>query len=226
MTARRRRDARCGCARSVHRALRRGQGEPHQPRHPTEGIYARAKPVSRTVRLSLPLGSPSSRGPVLSKTFGTPWYTRRLGPPNTRRSPERSGMSRNGAVRRSTPAIRNRHVSPRLMVTTGSVRWLLGVLMEARAARPARTGSRSRRPARSARRSTRRTCRPRPVGQVERCRKATASLPPRRCRPRCGCMRTAASASRGTRTARSSGDRSARVGDGGLREEAPRLGTG
>ena len=36
----------------------------------------------------------------------------------------------NGDVRRSTPAMRNKQVSPMLIVTTGAGGWLLGVLVK------------------------------------------------------------------------------------------------
>src|SRR6478672_6574529 len=48
---------------------------------------------------------------------------RRLGPPNTRRSPEWRWTSMNGDVRRSTPAMRNKQASPMLIVTTAAGGW-------------------------------------------------------------------------------------------------------
>lgn len=45
------------------------------------------KPVSRTVMLNRPGGSPRPSGAVAGCTLGTPWKMRRLGPPKTSRSP-------------------------------------------------------------------------------------------------------------------------------------------
>ena len=45
-------------------------------------------PVTRRVMFSRPDDGPVAGSPVPSKTFGTPWYAKREGPPKTNRSPD------------------------------------------------------------------------------------------------------------------------------------------
>ena len=140
---------------------------------------------------------------------------RRLGPPKTRRSPERSSRSVNGPVRRSTPASRNMQVSPRLIVTTGaadgsSPSWC----SPSRA--PRRVEVDDRRVGRVARRRRRRrTCRrPRRRASVDELGGQRLDRGAVGVVGRAACRRTAASASRGRPTARSSGGRTAPAGGG------------
>ena len=102
----------------------RAPGRPPRTGAPAHDANATARhdsPVSRTVMLSRPGRQPEAVG---RRCRRAPWARRGRCAGCGRRTRagrrERSSTSVNGPVRRSTPAMRNMHVSPRLIVTTGA----------------------------------------------------------------------------------------------------------
>ena len=173
-----------------------------------------------------PGGRPSPAGAVPSSTFGTPWKMRRLGPPNTSRSPLRSSTSVNGDVRRSTPAMPEHARVAEADRHDRRVGRLLPVLVQAEAsARGVEVDDRRVRARSTSPAAVARGVGDRPPARAPPHRRASASPAHRRCRRPCVSRRTGTSASRGTPTAPSSRGRPAPAGGAARPAARPTDGT-